>query len=387
MKSRQTTILLVVVTMLLCVEQSRSSKCTNPLSGSRAVELRQVMVMHRHGDRTPIYLFSKDLHADPRYWPEGWGQLTTAGKQRMLALGRFVRRRYARLLTGDPLQVEARSSALTRCLESAKWLLEGAYPLASRSGRAITVTALPLTCDPMLGSTSSCPAAMQEVQQVYKSKNVSDFLESKKPLIEFVSKAIGENVSDLDSIAFVYENLLIKQDRGYSLPNWATADIMSELESVSDAVFLIGSSTSKLQRLTAGVFLKHLRCLLTLPLDSTGSSDEKECGDGHPKRLHLFSASDGTLVALLQALAVYDKKRPLFGASVIMENWVNGTENEVRFFYLRNTLTEEVELLRVRRCEDREFCPFTRLLQSMKPFLLEDWERECDVQNYSHDCM
>lgn len=42
-------------------------------SGDR---LEKIVMIHRHGDRTPLSTYPNDPYRDPSYWPDGWGQLT-----------------------------------------------------------------------------------------------------------------------------------------------------------------------------------------------------------------------------------------------------------------------------------------------------------------------
>jgi len=79
-----------------------------------ALSMRTLFVVHRHGDRSPIRTYPKDPYGDPKYWPDGWSQLTIAGKQRLYKLGKFLRRHYAYFLTSDPREVKVRSSGAFR---------------------------------------------------------------------------------------------------------------------------------------------------------------------------------------------------------------------------------------------------------------------------------
>lgn len=56
-------------------------------------DLLSILVLYRHGDRTPVQLYKTD-HYTKADFPEGLGQLTNKGKARLFELGRKLRERY-----------------------------------------------------------------------------------------------------------------------------------------------------------------------------------------------------------------------------------------------------------------------------------------------------
>ena len=71
--------------------------------------------------------YPTDPYKDERFYPQGFGRLTTAGKQRLYDVGRWLRREYGQFLSDDAHEVYVRSSGKERCLESAQLLVNGAY--------------------------------------------------------------------------------------------------------------------------------------------------------------------------------------------------------------------------------------------------------------------
>ena len=57
-------------------------------------ELLSLQVIHRHGDRTPVYLLPSDPYVNYSF-PEGLGGLINEGKQRLFRYGQALRRRYS----------------------------------------------------------------------------------------------------------------------------------------------------------------------------------------------------------------------------------------------------------------------------------------------------
>ena len=96
------------------------------LSSTR--DLISLVIIHRHGDRTPYSFYTNDPYQDPKYWPVGVGQLTSQGKQRMYDFGRKLRTRYHAYLSQNPREAHIQSSSKDRCIESAFYLASGLYP-------------------------------------------------------------------------------------------------------------------------------------------------------------------------------------------------------------------------------------------------------------------
>jgi len=94
-------------------------------------ELLQVVVLTRHGDRTPTEVFPNTKSQ----WPEGWGQLTNIGMKAQFELGKRFRQKYVKehqLLDQyhkDTVRVWATSSE--RTLMSAQCFMLGLFPEGS----------------------------------------------------------------------------------------------------------------------------------------------------------------------------------------------------------------------------------------------------------------
>ncbi|RWS08547.1 prostatic acid phosphatase-like protein [Dinothrombium tinctorium] len=47
------------------------------LTTNKCDHLKSVVVIHRHGDRTPTSPYENDPYRNNSFWPDGWGQLTS----------------------------------------------------------------------------------------------------------------------------------------------------------------------------------------------------------------------------------------------------------------------------------------------------------------------
>lgn len=77
--------------------------------------------------------YPTDPYRDGSRFPQGFGRLTTSGKQRMYDVGRWLRREYDAFLGDDVHEVYARSTGRERCLESVELLVNGAFKPAPDS--------------------------------------------------------------------------------------------------------------------------------------------------------------------------------------------------------------------------------------------------------------
>ena len=109
-------------------KKHHSNQCTRQEQVKQEeAHLIGIAILHRHGDRAPVFTFPTDEYpcTDPKIWPEGLGQLTDVGKKRIFRIGQFFRQTYN--LSRD-MTIYCRSSPTDRCLVSAELLLAAAFP-------------------------------------------------------------------------------------------------------------------------------------------------------------------------------------------------------------------------------------------------------------------
>lgn len=102
------------------------------LTSPSELKLKLVAIVHRHGDRSPLFFLPGDPFADDIYWPDGKSQLLATGKNRLFQLGESLRSYYGHFLTDNPREVQSYSSDANRCLESTSLLLHGLYKASGR---------------------------------------------------------------------------------------------------------------------------------------------------------------------------------------------------------------------------------------------------------------
>lgn len=91
-------------------------------------KLIALVILLRHGDRTPVSFYANDPYKDEKYWPLGISQLTNKGKQRLYDVGLKLQNIYSNFLSNNPREAYFQSSDKDRCLESIFYLASGLYP-------------------------------------------------------------------------------------------------------------------------------------------------------------------------------------------------------------------------------------------------------------------
>ncbi|KAJ8957112.1 hypothetical protein NQ318_007327 [Aromia moschata] len=123
-------IFLFVFAIIFTNSSCKNIFAINSYSEAEADELVSVVVLYRHGDRSPISSYPTDPYIDSSYWPEGYGQLLNKGKERQYQLGEWFRKRYSTFLPNEysPKDIRVVSTDVDRTLMSAAANLAGLYP-------------------------------------------------------------------------------------------------------------------------------------------------------------------------------------------------------------------------------------------------------------------
>lgn len=180
------------------------SLATFVVSSASLSTLSMVQVIHRHGDRNPGQLYPKDQYRDLKFWPEGLGQLTNKGKLRMYNAGKSLHLNYLTFNIKSPRDVYVRSSSVERCLESAAYLLAGAFPpkdeyVWSRSSnddigfkwQAFPIQTVPRKSDIVLYPENKCVAIDKLYSRFASWNNYTGIMDENKELLHRVSQKLG----------------------------------------------------------------------------------------------------------------------------------------------------------------------------------------------------
>lgn len=342
--------------------------------------LRQVNVLFRHGDRSPMMSFPTDEHQEDS-WPQGFGWLTNIGKLQHYHLGKFLRQHYSGFLntTYDHRQIKVESSCIPRCLMSAYSNLAGLYPPVGQQvwetnllWQPIPVETKPGNEDNILYMGKPCPRYDQLFEKEMRSHEVTDEEKKNKAFYDFIDKKTGITRENISSIWSVADTLICERHHNMSAPSWLNETVFKKLRELQSFSFYIKFGTPELARLKGGPLLK--RMLVNFQNKIKGTDKTK---------FFMFSAHDTTVCALLSAMKVFNKRSPPYAATILTElhEKANGSFF-IRIYYKNTTqdvndyMTPPTQLI-VPGCDAD--CPFDKFVQLLQETIPVNWNEECHV--------
>lgn len=359
---------------------------------SSDASLKLLLMIHRHGDRTAIKTYPKDPYRDAKFWPDGWGELTTAGKNRMYGVGHFLRNRYKDFLTDNPREVYVRSSGANRCLETVSLILAAAYPPKGRwvwndnlLWQPFPIQTEPRIIDGLLNPSAACPVADAELQRVRKSPEVQELNKKYSPLYDYLQRNSGANISSLIDAEQLHDTLFVEQDEGRELPEWVkTSNIMKDLKTISDLTFYYDFSTKILQKLRAGLFIKDMRMRLKYAVDQKPIPELGPLENYSGKRLFIYSSHDSMIAAVLNLLGDFNRIAPPYGSTIFFElHQLNQSTHHIKALYMNDTTSGELHPLQILGCRHDGPCLLPEFFSATDDLIPEDWNIECGNEAYS----
>ncbi|CAB3997430.1 lysosomal acid phosphatase [Paramuricea clavata] len=355
------------------------------------LELKMASVLYRHGDRSPVATFPKDEHRS--YWKQGLGQLTEIGKKQEFSMGQFLKKRYVvnKFLNQTYLrkQVHCRCSDKDRCLMSAEAQMAGLYPPLYvkkpvqddkewQFWQLIPIHTVPQNHDKLLRpyDYNDCPR-LQEIKQ--KSFSDPEYIEMEKKYKDFIQNVsinLGLSKSlTLNTIYKAYDVFFCQRAHNLSWPDWLTPDIFEKLEVLQDFDFVWMFNTPEKARLTGGVLLGEM----------IQNMKKFKKNPGNAKKLHVYSAHDTTVVALLSALKIYTGIPPPYSTAFLMELYYSKSTSKymVRMFYRNDTSQpHRAYELSIPGCPLNS-CSLDSFITLTSSAVPKDYEAECHVNQSS----
>lgn len=322
--------------------------------------------IHRHGDRTPLNMGPKDKYNDLKYWPEGFGNLDNAGRQRMYKLGQFIRRRYDNFLTDNFREVYSRSSDVDRCIESSHAVLAGLYPPTDRyiwnkdlNWIPNPVHSVPAPDDYILNEAGRKYIAdvENEVKIIKKSDAVKKLYENSVEERALLERELGYDFESFYKFKCTYSTLDIEEKYGYEMPSWYTPELKKRLYHFAGIGFaLAGGGTERLRQIRCGHLLDDILSRMELaspegpkPIDKSDFQQPTNApADSCDRKVIHYSTHDSIMAALLESLEINEPCLPPgFGATFFLELYIDVdeegnqiSEKYVKVFHLDNTESE-----------------------------------------------
>ncbi|XP_067417720.1 prostatic acid phosphatase-like [Emydura macquarii macquarii] len=344
-------------------------------------KLKFVIVIFRHGDRTPVENFPTALHNESN-WPQGFGQLTTIGMQQQYELGQYMRKRYSNFLnaTYNRHEIFIQSTDYDRTIMSAQAHLTGLFPPMGSQiwnprirWQPIPVHTLPHPQDHMLHFPSSNCPRFDELQNETQASRA--FQNKLQPYMGFLKTMAAHTGYDLDSLKALhkfktwntYDTLLCESIHNYTLPKWASRDVMDKMKKLAalslQSLFGIYKTEEK-SRLQGGVLVKAILKNIKTAVKPSNK-----------RKMQIYSAHDTTIGALQMALNIFNGKLPPYTACQFFELYQeNSGHYSIEMFYRNDSLTDPY-LLRLPGCTSP--CPLEKFAALVSPIIVEDWSKEC----------
>uniref|UniRef100_A0A8C3KAY2 acid phosphatase n=1 Tax=Calidris pygmaea TaxID=425635 RepID=A0A8C3KAY2_9CHAR len=267
----------------------------------------------RHGDRTPVVNFPTDPHKESE-WPQGFGQLTKTGMQQLFKLGQYTRERYSNFLnsTYNRQEFYIQSTDYDRTIMSAQSYLSGLFP-----------------------PTSS---------QIWNP----ELLWQPIP-VHVLQKSTDQGIHN------------------YTLPVWATKDVIDKMEKLAELslLSLFGLyKTEEKSRLQGGVLVNAIL-----------KSIKQAANSSKQRKMEVYSAHDTTLGALQIALNIFNGKLPPYASCQFFELYQESSGQYSIEMHYRNDSSKDPYVLTLPGCTSS--CPLEKFAELVSPVITENWSKEC----------
>ncbi|KAJ7383669.1 mitochondrial acyl carrier protein [Desmophyllum pertusum] len=342
-------------------------------------KLRMVNVVYRHGDRSPTILFPSDMHKN--YWPQGLGQLTQIGMKQEYELGKFLKDRYVKeyqLLNSSYMfkEIYVRSSDMDRCIMSAQTQLNGLYPPQGKQiwrdnldWQPIGIHVVPRAEDYLLRPLDyKCPRYDELMEKSRQNKEYVDMAKRNKEVLAYISMHAQTKVT-LENAYQIHDTLFCEKSHNLTLPAWSTNGTTWEaVRNMNDFDMMWCFNTPEKAKLTGGSLVGAIVNNMKDYLKSTS------------KKLHIYSAHDTTVAALLSALKVFDGISPAYSSAVMIELFSDEIDSKknltVRIIY-RYGQSNVPRVLKLSNCP--EVCAFDDFIKNTADVIPDDIDKACGV--------
>ncbi|NXJ09130.1 PPAP phosphatase, partial [Odontophorus gujanensis] len=371
--------------------------------GTAERELKFVVAVFRHGDRSPVINFPTDLHKESE-WPQGFGQLTKTGMQQLFELGQYMRKRYSNFLnsTYNRKEFYVQSTDYDRTIMSAQSYLSGLFPPTSSQIWNPELLWQPIPVHVVTKSTDrklhfplrDCPR-FDQLQNETQTSN--EFQSRIQPYMDFLQTIAVNTGLELNHLKILdnfqlwntYDTLYCESIHNYSLPVWATKDAVDKMEKLAELALLSLFGVYKREeksRLQGGVLVN---IILNSIKQATNTSKER--------KMEVYSAHDTTIGAIQIALNIFNGKLPPYAACQFFELYQesNGQNIFLKIFsisfirrysiemHYRNDSSVDPYLLTLPGCTSS--CPLEKFAELVSPIITENWSKECGNKDKMKD--
>jgi len=338
------------------------------------MELVAGHVLFRHGDRTPITTYSTDPIQE-KDWPNGFGQLTTAGIEQSHRLGKYLRTRYGSILSTkyNPSEILVRSTDYDRTLMSAQSNLIGLYPLSNISNGKVPIQPVPIHTVPadqdVLLAAIDCPRHTQIFNNIRQSVAVKEKNDYYKAFFKQLERWTGvSNIAILDDWK-IADTILIEHSYNKT-PAWADDDVRRKLSDMIDLSYQLFYSNKDSSRIRGGPVIQDM-------WKNMYSASHKQ-----PYRnVKMYSAHDTTLSPALNFLGINYPYPPQYASALFVDLYKRNLSYFVKVEFLNVTDSNIAHAYLLKGCPAIE-CPFDIFTSIYQPRFPASANEECAISNF-----
>jgi hypothetical protein len=344
----------------------------------------------RHGYRNPAQFFKDDKTREKFGWGwEGASQLTNIGKNQAYSFGKFLRQRYEKLIPVDfkVNEVKCVSSSAERCQMTLFSMLAGLFPPVGHAVWNQNLAWQPSATeinDPLLRMYNvKCPSYTSAYQPISDDNlpRSKDWLNSKKDLIQYISKNTGFNgsLSDLaDAADNVQSMVLNKVD---PMPDWiekptlnkyTKEEMIKEIISFAEAHQIQCAEEKECAKAMAGLWLNQILDLLNQKKDKAGKLKDRKA--------HLYACHTETVLSLMKLLKMNVSETPT-SAGLLLEFKIEPAS--VRTFFHEpdehDPTVRKAHKVDLPYCAGQDWCPLDTFVKSVSDSSFSNWQEYCKV--------
>ncbi|KAL0210595.1 hypothetical protein RCL1_005031 [Eukaryota sp. TZLM3-RCL] len=356
-----------------------------------STSLEGVIVVTRHGDRSPLYTFANQyahwncsmehmtslhVHSSVSHRPlvrrsyitggqslDGncyLGQLTHKGGLQHVELGKRLRTTYDALLPTIPDDtVFFRSTDVPRTIESLVAQISATFPAIPNSESFPTINLLERPRETLLSNAAACPRLSSLLSTLYSSPEWVRQTEKLSYLKPILNSIFGVKISSDNDWNQVYDYLYAMVYNDIKLPSPLTLTDFDKLFKLKSWQLTQMYNDTYLS-LSLGQFAQELMTIVQSIFDRTTKV-----------KYSVFSGHDTTILPLIALLNVNDGLWPGYASSVAIETWLVEGNPTVRVVY-------NDEPIQMKHCS-HVFCPLNEFIDRLSLFKLtrDEWIQAC----------
>ncbi|XP_064475956.1 uncharacterized protein LOC135389850 [Ornithodoros turicata] len=275
-----------------------------------------VFALGRHGERTPLTNCSKLVKTNP----EGYGELTEAGRKQCKNLGKVIKARYPNLLKGQPGEVRATCNKQPLSFQSICRILKG---LGYKD-------VIPVEDATDYGSLETS-ALMKNYTSVMQEHCLGQF-KTIGEMVDYVVKNSGSPTKPEKAVAQSLDSIVTHVHNGHRIPKWAESH-WQEIIWADDRLFKMSLVGAK--KRIAAYAMTHL-------LETLEQKFERK--RQLPDKMHLFTTSDIVVFSFIRLLCSAYDKRPPFCSAFFFEIFTEKNEPRVHIMYYTDSAHASIVL-------------------------------------------